>query len=78
MSPNLSGALLMIASMTAFTINDAIVKAAGAEMPLMQILTLRGALSSLLRACEQGTARPLFVELMRCRLRQALLLRVFA
>lgn len=48
MSPNLSGALLMIASMTAFTINDAIVKAAGAEMPLMQILTLRGALSSLL------------------------------
>lgn len=46
MSPNLTGALLMMGSMTAFTVNDAIVKFIGADMPLMQILTLRGAVSS--------------------------------
>ena len=48
MSPNFQGALLMMGSMTAFTVNDAIVKAAGADLPLMQILTMRGALSSLM------------------------------
>ncbi|OWU68710.1 DMT family transporter [Marinibacterium profundimaris] len=48
MTSNFSGALLMMASMTAFTVNDAIVKLVGIDLPLMQILTLRGAISSLL------------------------------
>lgn len=46
LSANTRGALLMMASMTAFTINDAIVKTIGADLPLMQILTVRGAMSS--------------------------------
>lgn len=48
MPPNLRGALLMVGSTTSFTVNDAIVKAAGADLPLMQILTLRGVLSSVM------------------------------
>lgn len=50
MSPNLNAALLMMASMAAFTLNDALVKIAGADLPLMQILLLRGVLSSLMLA----------------------------
>ncbi|QFT62444.1 DMT family transporter [Roseivivax sp. THAF30] len=42
---NAKGAGLMMASMAAFTINDAFVKAAGAALPLGQILLLRGAIS---------------------------------
>ena len=48
MSPNVAGALLMMASMAAFTINDAFIKVAGAQMPLMQILFLRGILTTAL------------------------------
>ncbi|MAC77117.1 MAG: EamA family transporter [Rhodobacteraceae bacterium] len=48
MSPNFRGALLMMGGMTSFTVNDAMVKAVGVDLPLMQILTLRGALSSLM------------------------------
>ncbi|MEY8839895.1 EamA/RhaT family transporter, partial [Cribrihabitans sp. XS_ASV171] len=47
MSPNLTGSLLMMASMAAFTINDTIVKLLGEAMPLFQIITLRGALTCL-------------------------------
>lgn len=48
MSPNLVGALLMMGSMAAFTVNDAVVKVVGADVPLMQILAIRGAVSSLM------------------------------
>ena len=48
MSPNVAGALLMMASMASFTINDAFIKVAGAQMPLMQILFLRGILTTAL------------------------------
>ncbi|MHA7876784.1 DMT family transporter [Roseivivax sp.] len=41
---NARGAGLMVASMAAFTINDTFVKAAGASLPLGQILMLRGLL----------------------------------
>lgn len=42
MSPNLRGALLMMASMAAFTLNDACIKATDNALPLFQLLTLRG------------------------------------
>ena len=48
MSPNLKGALLMMVSMAAFTLNDTCVKAAGDALPLFQLVTLRGLLASAL------------------------------
>lgn len=48
MSPNTQGALLMMASMAAFTFNDALVKLVGAQLPLFQIITLRGLVASIL------------------------------
>ena len=46
MSPNLQGALLMMGSMAAFTINDTFFKLAGQDVPLMQLLFLRGLLTT--------------------------------
>lgn len=48
MTPNAKGALLMMGSMAAFTINDTCVKATHGALPLLQLLTLRGMISSLL------------------------------
>jgi S-adenosylmethionine uptake transporter len=46
MSPNLQGALLMMASMACFTINDSFIKATGGVLPLSQLLFLRGLLAA--------------------------------
>jgi len=46
MSPNVSGALLMMASMACFTINDAFIKLTGGDLPLSQLLFLRGVLAT--------------------------------
>ena len=48
MSPNLAGALLMMASMACFTFNDAVLKATGGAVPLFQLLFLRGILATVL------------------------------
>lgn len=48
MSANTRGALLMMISMAAFTLNDTCVKLMGNDLPLFQIVTLRGALASIL------------------------------
>ena len=48
MSPNLLGALLMMASMFCFTVNDAFIKATQGALPLSQILFLRGILATCL------------------------------
>lgn len=48
MSPNARGALLMMGSMAAFTVNDTCVKATHGTVPLLQLLTLRGLISTLL------------------------------
>lgn len=48
--PNFAGALLMMASMAAFTINDTFVKLVGQTIPLFQLLTLRAVLSTILLA----------------------------
>jgi len=48
MSPNMIGALLMMASMVSFTLNDTLIKLTGGQVPLMQLLFIRGVLSSVL------------------------------
>lgn len=48
MSDNTKGALLMMCSMAAFTFNDTLVKLLGTDVPLFQMLFLRGVLASLL------------------------------
>lgn len=46
-SDNLTGALLMMASMACFVLNDTFMKAMAGGIPLYQLLFLRGALTSL-------------------------------
>lgn len=48
MSPNLRGAFLMMASMAAFTFNDACIKATSGALPLFQLLTLRSFLTTVM------------------------------
>ncbi len=48
MTPNVKGALLMMGSMAAFTVNDALIKVAGGEVPLFQMVAMRGALATVL------------------------------
>lgn len=48
MSPNIAGALLMMASMAAFTLNDTFIKATDGALPLNQLLFLRSVLSTVL------------------------------
>lgn len=50
MSPNLKGALLMMGSMAAFTLNDVVVKLLAQNMPLFQIVFLRGLLTTAMLA----------------------------
>lgn len=48
LSPNMIGALLMMGSMVAFTINDAFVKLTDGQVPLFQLIFLRGLLTSVM------------------------------
>ncbi|WP_171136776.1 MULTISPECIES: DMT family transporter [unclassified Ruegeria] len=48
MTPNVKGALLMMGSMAAFTVNDTLVKLAGQDLPLFQLIALRGLLATVL------------------------------
>ncbi|SHJ51984.1 S-adenosylmethionine uptake transporter [Ruegeria lacuscaerulensis ITI-1157] len=48
MTPNIKGALLMMGSMAAFTVNDTLVKAAGNDLPLFQLVAMRGVLATVL------------------------------
>lgn len=48
MTPNIAGALLMIASMVSFTVNDTFIKLTNNALPLAQLLTIRGILASVL------------------------------
>jgi len=45
-SDNLTGAILMMASMAAFTLNDTFMKAMAGQVPLFQLLFLRGLLTT--------------------------------
>lgn len=46
MTPNVKGALLMMGSMAAFTVNDTLVKVALQDLPLFQLVAMRGALAT--------------------------------
>lgn len=48
MSPNQRGATLMMSSMAAFVLNDACIKATAGELPLFQVLTIRGTMATVL------------------------------
>lgn len=48
LSPNLRGALFMVISMAAFTFNDMFVKLAAENVPVFQIVVLRGLATSLM------------------------------
>ena len=48
MSPNARGALFMMGSMTAFTVNDALMKGLSGIVPLSQAVFLRGCLTTVL------------------------------
>lgn len=48
MTSNQTGALFMVAGMSAYTLNDALVKLVGADLPLSQILVMRGVMASAL------------------------------
>jgi S-adenosylmethionine uptake transporter len=48
MSPNTTGALLMVASMVAFVINDTLLKLTGGVIPLFQLIFMRGLLATVL------------------------------
>ena len=48
MTPNMKGALLMMGSMAGFTVNDALVKVALQDLPLFQLVAIRGAVATAL------------------------------
>lgn len=48
MSPNMQGALLMVASMVSFTTNDMFIKLTAGALPLAQLLAVRGAIALVL------------------------------
>ncbi len=48
MSPNFKGALLMVASMVSFTINDSFIKLTDGAVPLAQLLGARGMIASVM------------------------------
>ena len=48
MSPNVIGALLMMASMFSFTVNDTFIKMTDNALPLAQLVAIRGVIASVL------------------------------
>ncbi|MBY4894656.1 DMT family transporter [Rhodobacteraceae bacterium N5(2021)] len=48
MTPNLKGSLFMMGSMAAFTLNDTVVKLLAEDLPLFQIVFLRGLLTTVM------------------------------
>lgn len=46
-SDNITGALLMMASMAAFTFNDALIKTLAGEIPLFQVMFMRGVVTTI-------------------------------
>ncbi|MEX1234906.1 MAG: DMT family transporter [Roseovarius sp.] len=46
LSDNMTGAALMVASMAAYTVNDALLKSLSGQIPLFQVIFLRGCLTT--------------------------------
>ena len=69
MTDNTRGALLMMAAMAAFTINDAFMKLLAGQMPLFQAIFLRGLATTavfLALAWRLGALRPATAGCSRC------------
>ena len=64
-SDNLTGAVLMMASMASFTLNDTMMKALAGEIPLFQLLVLRGVLTTAAVAVIAWRMRVLTARLSR-------------
>lgn len=64
-SDNLRGAALMMASMAAFTFNDTFMKMIAGQVPLNQILFLRGVLSTVLIAMLYRAMGPIILRIPR-------------
>ncbi|MFK7838203.1 MAG: DMT family transporter [Sulfitobacter sp.] len=65
MSPNLAGALLMMASMACFTINDTFLKLTAETVPLFQMLFLRSLITCGLIGGTRGHLGPLHFRVAR-------------
>ncbi|MBD3665973.1 DMT family transporter [Sulfitobacter aestuariivivens] len=65
MSPNMIGALLMIASMACFTLNDTFMKLTAGAIPLFQLLFLRGALTTSLIVALKGRLGQMHFDISR-------------
>ena len=63
MSPNTLGALLMIASMASFTVNDTLVKLTDGAVPLFQLIFLRGLLTTALILATVGRLGPIHLNI---------------
>jgi drug/metabolite transporter (DMT)-like permease len=65
MSPNLVGALLMMASMACFVVSDAVLKMTAGALPLFQLLFLRGMISCALILVTKGRVGALHFDIAR-------------
>lgn len=65
MTDNTRGALLMMASMAAFTLNDTFIKSLSGSLPLFQILFLRGVLTTLVIGAYTWHKRQLHLSIPR-------------
>jgi S-adenosylmethionine uptake transporter len=65
MSPNMVGALLMMASMASFTLNDTLIKLTGGAVPLFQLIFLRGFLTTSLILITKGHLGPMHFNIRR-------------
>lgn len=65
MSPNLRGALFMMATMACFTFNDTLVKMTEGAVPLFQLIFLRGVLTSLLIVGARGRLGKMHFDITR-------------
>lgn len=63
MSPNTLGALLMVASMASFTVNDTLVKLTDGAVPLFQLIFLRGLLTTALILVTAGRLGPIHLKI---------------
>ncbi len=65
MSPNLRGAVLMMATMACFTFNDTLVKMTEGAVPLFQLIFLRGVLTTLLIVGARGRLGRMHFDIAR-------------
>ena len=63
MSPNLAGALLMMASMACFTLNDTMLKMTAGAVPLFQLLFIRSAITCGLILATRGRVGSLHFDI---------------